>query len=162
MNDGIHSTQYRFYLQRYDVNGLKGPLIDIEEEFNCLYQSMSGNGQSAVKNHYEEDYAELSGVRIWLPKSEDISFSASDLTLCLLFKSDKDYKVLEDEQRFLDYITAKKFEYHDTFRPNRYWQLTLVGEPNTKSEILYGGQQYRLVEFPLYNWGGKYYTTSQL
>lgn len=162
MIDATHSTKYRFYIQRYDLNGMKGPVVDIESEFNCLYQSMTGNNQKAVKNVYEEDFAEASGVNILLPETSDIAYQASDMSLCLLFKSNEDYKVLEDEERFLEYITAQKFEYHDTFRPNRYWQLTFISEPNTKGEILHGGQQYRWVEFPMRNWGGGYYKTSQL
>lgn len=154
-----NSTKYRFYIQAYDDTQPR----DIETYFNCHYQAMTGNNQTSVKTYYEEDYAEHHGTRLWLPKNpEDIAFSASDITLCLLFKSNKDYEVLEDEKRFLAYITGKRFEYHDTFRPNRYWQLTFVSEPETKGEILYGNRQYRWVGFKMRNWGGTFYTHSQI
>lgn len=158
-----HSTPYRFYIQRYPEGLQVFQPVDIEESFNCHYKAMTDNGQTAVKNFYEEEYAEKSGSRIWLPKnSSDIAFKSSELTLELLFKSNKNYEVLEDEQHFLNYITGKRFEYHDTFRPNRYWQLTFVSAPETKGELLYGGQQYRWVAYKLKNWGGKYYNESQL
>lgn len=156
-------AQYKFYIQRYKEGDTSYPLVEIESYFNCHYQSMTGNNQTNVKNFYEENFAEKSGSRLWLPSDpEDIAFDTSELTLNLLFESNEDYEVLEDEKRFLDYITAKRFEYHDTFRPDRYWQLTFVSAPETKEEILYGGRQYRLVAFKLKNWGGKYYTTSQI
>lgn len=164
MADSVHSHPlYRFYLQRYPEGDTTYPVIDIEAFFNCYYQSMTNNGQTAVKNYYEESWVEHNGSRLWLPKtSDDIAFDTSELTLSLLFKSNENYEVLSDEKRFLEYITAKRFEYHDTFRPNRYWQLTFVAAPETKQEILYGNRQYRLVSFNLKNWGGKYYTSSQL
>lgn len=158
-----HSTPYRFYIQRYPEGLTKFPVVDIEEMFNCHYKAMTANNQTEVRNFYEEEYAEKSGSRIWLPSANDeIAFKTSDLTLELLFKSNRNYEVLEDEKCFLDYITAKRFEYHDTFRPNRYWQLTFVAAPETAEEILYGDRQYRLVSFKLKNWGGKYYTESQI
>lgn len=156
--------KYEFYIQRYpDSKSTSYPVINIESFFNAHYKAMTKNEQPAVKNFYEEDFAEKSGSKIWLPdNTEDLAFSTSELTLELLFKSNANYEVLNDEKKFLDYITGKKFEYHDTFRPNRYWQLTLVAAPETKGEILYGGHQYRWVAYKLKNWGGKYYTTSQL
>lgn len=158
-----HSTPYRFYIQRYAQGDTKFPQVDIEEYFNCHYKAMGNNNQTAVKNFYEEKFAELSGSRLWLPHNpEYLAFDTSELTLELLFKSNKNYEVLEDEKRFLEYITGKRFEYHDTFRPNRYWQLTFVTAPETKGEVLYGGQQYRWVAYKLKNWGGKYYTESQI
>lgn len=153
-------AQYKFYIQRYPEGGKVFPVVDIEAYFHCRYQSMTGNSQTAVTNFYEEKFPELSGSRLYLP--EDIAFDTSDLTLNLLFESNEDYEVLEDERKFLAYITAKRIEYHDTFRPDRYWQLTFVAAPETKEEILYGNRQYRLVAFKLKNWGGKYYETSQL
>lgn len=159
----IHSTKYRFYIQRYPEGTTKYNVLDIEESFDCHYKAMGNNAQPAVKNFYEEKFAEQNGSKIWLPQSpSDVAFDTSELTLELLFKSNRDYEVLHNEQRFLDYITARRFEYHDTFRPDRYWQLTFVSAPETKGEILYGGQQYRWVAFKLKNWGGKYYTTSQI
>lgn len=156
-------AQYKFYIQKYKEGDTTYPVVDIEDYFNCRYQSMTGNNQTAVTNFYEEKFAEKSGSKLWLPEnSEDIAFDTSELTLTLLFESNEDYEVLEDEKRFLAYVTAKRFEYHDTFRPDRYWQLTFLSAPETKEEILYGGHQYRLVAFKMKNWGGKYYTTSQI
>lgn len=151
---------YNFYIQKYPQGTTKFPLINIEEYFNCHYVRCSNNNQTKVQNSYEEIFVEKSGANIWL--ADEPAFAPSDITLELLFKSNKDYEVLEDEQKFIDYITNNKFEYHDTFRPNRFWQLTFIEAPDTKGEILYGGQQYRHVAFKMRNWGGKFYKESQI
>lgn len=155
-----HGSIYRFYIQRYSEGATKFPLIDIEEYFNCHYVACSNNNQTKVQNYYEETFSEKNGSNLWL--DDNPTFAASDITLELLFKSNKDYEVLKDEQKFLDYITNKKFEYHDTFRPDRFWQLAFIDAPEKKGEILYGNQQYRHVAFKMRNWGGKYYKESQI
>lgn len=152
--------KYHFYIQRYPEGTTKFNAVDIESYFSCLYVRLEGANLPEVKNVYEEEFPEKSGSNIWLP--DEVAYKSSDLTLELLFKSNVDYQVLQDEKSFLDYITGKKFEYHDTFRPNRYWQLTFTSTPELKSEKIHGDQQYRHVAFKLRNWGGKYYTTSQI
>lgn len=157
-----HHTKYRFYIQKYTQGTTTFPQVDLEEYFNCYYKSFSGNKQTKAKNVYEENYAERSGSRLWTPAVEDIAYDTSDVTLELVWKSNEDYAVLEDEQAFFDYVTAQKLEYHDTFRPDRYWQLCLIEAPEVSQELLHGGLQYRVVKYKFKNFGGKYYTTSQI
>lgn len=162
MADSIHSTQYRFYLQKYPQKNPNGivdstitfPKVDIEEHFKCYYVAFGGSNIPAIKNIYEEDFAERDGVRIWTPDKSELAVSASDITLELLWKSNKQYEVLENERAFYDYVAGQKLEYSDTFR-NLHWQLVLKDSPDTKGEKLYGGQQYRWVSYKFRNFGGK-------
>ena len=157
-----HHTKYRFYIKKYPQGSTTFPQVDLEEYFDCYYKSFSGNQQTKAKNVYEESYAEHNGSRIWTPDVADIAYDTSDITLTLVWKSNADYAVLDGEDKFFQYVTAQKIEYHDTFRPNRYWQLCLIEAPELSQELLHGGQQYRVVKYKFKNFGGKYYKTSQI
>lgn len=157
-----HHTKYRFYIQKYTQNGVTFPAIDIEERFGCFYKSFTGNKPTKVQNIYEETFTEHSGSRLWIPEPSELAYAPSDVILELYWLSNEDYKVLESEQEFFDYVTGQKIEYHDTFRPNRYWQLCLIEAPDDATELLYGKQQYRGVKYKFRNFGGKYFTTSQI
>jgi hypothetical protein len=157
-----HHTKYRFYIHKYPQGSTTFPVIDLEEHFNCYYKSFSGNKPTKAMNVYEEKFAEKSGSNLWVPSVDDIAYDTSDITLTLVWKSNAEYAVLEDEQAFFDYVTAQKIEYHDTFRPDRYWQLCLIDAPEVSDEILHGKQQYRVVKYKFRNFGGKFYPTSQI
>ena len=157
-----HHTKYRFYIQKYPQGDTTFPMLDLEEHFNCYYKSFSGNKPTKVVNVYEEKFAEKSGSNLWVPDVADIAYDTSDITLTLVWKSNEEYAVLEDEQAFFYYVTAQKLEYHDTFRPDRYWQLCLIDAPDDGEELLHGGLQYRVVKYKFRNFGGKFYPTSQI
>lgn len=160
MAQWTHPTQFRHYLQKYPQGNTTFEEIDIEETFKCRYVSLKNTQNPSVKSVYTEDYAEHGGQKVW--SDENPIYNASELTLTLRWRSDECGDVQEWSEKFIEYITAKKFQYHDTFRPDKYWQFIFKDAPNIESERLYGTQQYRYVSFKLNNFGGKPSKTSQL
>lgn len=155
-----HHTPYRFYIQLYPQNGVKQPVWDVEESFACRYVKMTNNAPTDVKNTYSEDFPEADGSRIWLPPQ--LTYKSSEITLYLRWRSEECGNVLLAERIFREAITGQKLEWHDTFRPNRYWQLVLEKAPEFQTEILNRDKQYIIVAYKFTNFGGKCYDKSQL
>lgn len=158
-----HATKYRFYAQKYPSSDEEETdLIDIEEEFKCRYVKMTGNTQTDVKNVYTEDFAEMNGKKTWCPDVEDIAYNSSEISLYLRWRSDECGDVLEWSDKFFEYATGQKIEYHDTFRPNRYWQLVMTKAPEVQTELLNQEPKYLIIKYTFTNFGGKYYKQSQI
>lgn len=155
-----HSTQYRHYLRKYPQGDTVFPEIDIEEYFKCRYVSLENAEHTSAKTVYTEDYAEHDGIRVWT--SPDIAYNASELTLTLRWRQEECGNVQEWSEKFFEYISAQKFQFHDTFRPDKYWQFILIDAPTIKNERLYGDQQYRFISYKLKNFGGRPFKQSQL
>lgn len=155
-----HPTQYRHYLRLYPQNGTTSAEVDVEEEFKCRYVSLENAVNPTVKSVYVESYADHDGDRVWT--ATDVLYNSSELTLTLRWRQDECEDVQEWSEKFIKYITGKKFEYHDTFRPDKYWQFIFKDTPTVNAERLYGSQQYRYLSFKLSNFGGKPKETSQL
>lgn len=165
MNEYKHPTDFRHYIQKYSEKSPSGekinyPQIDLEEYFKCRYVSLENAETPSVKSVYTEDFAEHEGSRIYT--SPDVAHNASELTLTLRWRSDECEDVQEWSEKFTDYVSGKKIEYHDSFRPGLYWQLIFKDSPTVKAEKLFGAVQYRFVSYKFYNFGGKPYKTSQL
>lgn len=161
MANFVHKTPYRFYIQKYPDGETQFPVVDIEELFKCRFVSMTNTGGSKVKNTYAESFAEADGDNLWIPSSDGIAYDASDITLTLRWRSDECDDVMEWSEKFIAYISGRKFEWHDTFRPGRYIQFTFTEEPSVKDERLYGSLKYRFIEFKLRNFGGRFYKNSK-
>ena len=158
--DWNHHTKYRHYLRLYPQEDTVYSEVDIEEYFKCRYVSLENAEKSSIKTVYCEDYAEHDGQRVF--SFPDIAYNASELTLTLRWRSDECGDVQEWSEKFIEYITGKKLEYHDTFRPNKFWQLIFKDSPSIKAERMYGNQQYRFISFKMSNFGGRPYKQSQL
>lgn len=157
-----HPTKYRHYIRKYPQGSNTFSEIDIEETFRCRFQKMTNACQTDVKNIYEEDYSEQNGSRIWVPSVEDLAYKTSEISLYLRWRSDECGDVQEWSDKFFNYVTGQKLEYHDTLRPNRYWQLVFEKAPDVQTEILNNSPQYLIVKYTFKNWGGKFYSTSQI
>lgn len=158
----IHPTEYRFYLQKYPQGNTSFEEIDVEEYFKCRYVKMTGNSPTEVKNTYSEDFVEVSGKKVWTPPVDDLAYKPSEIKLSLRWRSDICEDVHVWSQKFFNYVTGQKIEWNDTFRPGRYWQLILEKAPEVTTEILYTDPKYLIVEYTFTNFGGKYYSESQL
>lgn len=157
-----HPTKYRFYLRKFPQGDVVFPEIDIEETFKCRFQKMTGGGYTDVKNLYDEDFAENSGLRIFVPSPEDLAYSSSEISINIRWRSDECGDVQEWSDKFFQYVTGQRIEYRDTFRPNRYYSLILEKAPSIETEILYSNPQYIIIKYTFKNWGGKFYTQSQI
>lgn len=157
-----HHTPFRFYLQKYPQDGTTFPVIDIEAQFKCRYVSLENAVLPAVKNTYMEDFAERGGRKVWTPKPNKLAYDTSELALTLRWRSDECGDVQKCSDDLINYITGQKIEYHDTFRPDKYWQLIMTAAPAIKAEQLHGALQFRYMQLKLTNWAGKSYTESQI
>lgn len=157
-----HPTKYRFYLRKYPQGDVTFSEIDIEETFKCRFQKMTNAAPTDIKNIYEEDFAEQDGSRIWVPGTEDLAHKTSEISLYLRWRSDECDNVQEWSDKFYNYIAGQRVEYHDTFRPNRYFQLLMEKAPEVQTEILYSEPHYLIVKYTFKNWGGKIYSTTQI
>lgn len=160
-----HKTDFRHYIQKYSEKSASGETIsfsqiDLEEYFKCRYVSLENADTPSVKSVYTEDFAEHDGQRVW--SSDNPVYNASELTLTLRWRSDECEDVQEWSGKFAEYVAGKKFEYRDTFRPDKYWQFIFKDSPVVKAEKLFGNLQYRFVSYKLSNFGGKPYKTSQI
>lgn len=162
MAEFVHPTKFRHYLRKFSQGETSFPEIDIEETFKCRFQKMTGLIHTDVKNIYTEDFAEQSGLRIFIPEKDDLAYSASEISINLRWRSDECDSVQEWSDRFFNYVSGQKIEYHDTFRPNRYVQLILEKAPDVETEMLYSNPQYLIVKYTFKNWGGKIYSESQI
>ena len=123
---------------------------------------MTGNAPTDVKNTYSEDFAEKNGKKVWTPQPSDLAYSSSEISLYLRWRSDECGNVQEWSEKFFEYVTGQKLEWHDTFRPNRYWQLLLEKAPSVETEILSNKPNYMIVKYTFTNFGGRFYNQSQL
>ena len=162
MAEWHHHTSFRFYIQKYPQEGVTFSPIDIEEQFKCRYVSLEGAKPTKVKNIYKEDYLERSGKRIYVPKPAKLTYDTSDLLLTLRWRSDECGNVQTWSDSFFDYITGQKLEYHDTFRPDKYWQVLMEESPVIKASQLYGSPQFIFIQYKLANWSGTSFKESQL
>lgn len=155
------SNGYNFYFQRYNSKGDgSAPKIDIEENFNCKYCSMTNLSiPGDIKNIYTEDYAEANGVRIYVPKASDIVYSSTECTLTLLMQSATCESYVRN---LLEYLHGYIVEYSDTFR-NRYATLVLQKAITIKAEKLYAGNDcYQHITVPFTNIYGRSFSSSQI
>lgn len=149
----VHPTQYRHYIKKYPQAGTTFQQIDLEQNFKCRYVSLENANNPTIKNIYTEDYAEHDGQRVYI--DSNLAYNASELTLTLRWRQSECGDVLVWSDKFLNYITGQKFEYHDTFRPGKYWQLLFKDTPQVKAQRLFGDEQYIFLAYKLTNWGGK-------
>ena len=155
-----HATQYRHYIQMYPSADKEHPEIDLEEYFKCRYVSLKNAVSPSVKSVYTEDYAEQDGKKVYA--APNVVRNSSELTLTLRWRSDECGDVQRWSQTFTVFISGKKFQYHDTFRPNKYWQFIFTDTPTIEAERLHGDLQYMYLSFKLLNFGGVPYRESQL
>lgn len=158
----VHPTQYRFYLQKYPQGDTTFDVEDVEQLFKCRYVKMVGNTHTDAKNIYAEDYAEANGSRVWTPAADDVVYKSSEISLYLRWRSDECESVLDWSDKFFEYVSGQKLEWHDTFRPDRYLQLVLEKAPEIQTEILNCKPNYLIVKYIFNNFGGKIYRESQL
>lgn len=149
MSNGVN-----FYIRRY---GKDEQQVDIEKEFHCIYSSLKNSQEwGAVKNVYTESYPGEDGVQVYVPETP--AFEAVDCELTLLFQSST---AMDDEQKFMEFVQGKRFEWYDTFR-KRYIEFYSAEQPTLVSEKLYAGKgSYREVKYKFKNFMGRTYTESQ-
>ena len=164
---------YKFYIQRYSRKHWNketsqydkediGELIDIEEQFKCKYVKFEGLSETGkVKNIYNDRYAEIEELCMYIP--DEVLYDNTDMSLTLLFSpySENDSDVQDNERAFFEYVSGHKIEYHDTFR-NRYVSLLLLNKPEVVGEVLYGGSRYREVKYTFKNIYGRSFATSKI
>lgn len=154
-----HRTQYRFYIQPYPAGTTTYTKKDIETEYSCDYMKFSNLVPGGdVKNVYEEKYAEKSGVRVYIPSKDNLTFSEYECKLQLLFKG---ANAKEKMMQFQDDMYGTKIEWSDTFR-GRYATLLLTKSANIVSECLYGANQYVVAEYTFKNIDGRTFSTTQI
>ncbi len=154
-----HKTQFRFYIQPYSVGETKYPRKDIETEYSCDYMRFSDfDIKGDVKNIYEEDFAEKSGKRVFIPPKPKITYSAYECKLKLFFKGTS---AKANADRFEDDMLGTKIEWFDTFR-GKYATLLMKKKKNIEIERLYGNQQYVVAEYTFENIEGQVFDTSQI
>lgn len=152
-------AKYRFFIQSvntYDTDKLTGKL-DIEKTFKCYYVSFTGLGEDGdAANVYTESFPESSKPNIYTPNPSELVHSSTECKLTLLWKSNKDYAVQQNERKFQDYVFGRELVYYDTFR-KRYFHLLMTKAPTKGEEKLYGGNQYREVTYTFTNLRGTSY-----
>lgn len=155
----VHPTPYRFYIQRYpDNDGTTYLLTDIEAKYNCRYMKFDGlSTTGAVKNVYQEDYAEMSGARIHIPAPKDITYSTYDCTLSLRFKG---AQARANATNFARDHIGRKIEWRDTFR-NVCATLLMTKAPTVQYERLIG-DPYIVMDYTFTNTLGYIYASPQL
>lgn len=152
-----HHTDFRFYIQKLKQGDITFPQLDIEEYFNGYYARFEGLAEDGeVANVYIENFAEDSIAKVFQPPTDEIAHETTEVTLTMLWKSNEDYEVQEDERVFYEYIKGQALVYTDTFR-KKYWLLILKKQPKKVAEKLHGKQQYREVSYTFTNFGGKAY-----
>lgn len=156
-----HATPYRFKIQKYKQGSTTFEQIDIEEQFKCRFQKMTGVSPTGVKNTYSEDFSEVSGKKVWTPAPSDLAFEASEVTLYLRWRSDECDDVHQYADNFYNYVVGQKLEWYDSFR-KRYLQLILEKAPSVETEILDRNPQYLIMKYVFTNFGGRPTTTSKL
>lgn len=156
-----HHTPYRFKIQKYKQGTTNFSQIDIEEQFKCRFQKMTGVAPTGVKNTYSEDFSEVSGKKVWVPAPDDLAFESSEMSLYLRWRSDECGDVHQCADDFFNYVVGQKLEWYDTFR-KRYLQLILEKAPSIETEILNRKPNYLIVKYVFTNFGGKPDTESQL
>ena len=152
-------AQYSFYIQRFPDGTKSYPKRDLEKYYGSLYKQFKDfffDGEP--KNIYTEDYAEVSGDRVWLPEQSELAHKSFECKLELLFKKET---CQADVRKFYDDIKGVKIEYSDTFR-NRYLPIILTKRPDITQEILYGESPYMLVAFTFNAFMGQSFETSQI
>lgn len=153
------SNGYSFYMQKYPQGDTTFEKEDIENRYNCIYKQFSGFAfDGAISNIYTETFVEQSGVKAFIPSSEELAFGAYDCKLQLLFKR---ATCQDDARRFYEAFRGVKCEYYDTFR-NRYATLLMTKQPTVTQEVLYSDTPYQLVEFTFSNILGKTFENSQI
>lgn len=159
----IQPIKHKFYIQKHPIYGESFGEQELFEKFNAWYVSFEGLLESGdIMNIATEEFAESPRLRLYIPKQSEIAHKSTDVTLTLLWKSDKDFTVQDEEQSFYEYIKGTLLEYHDTFRRGRYWELILIKAPKLVAERLYEGNQYREVSYIFKNIYGHYFTESQI
>lgn len=161
MEQWNHHTPYRFFLQKYPQEDSHFNMLDVEETFKCRYVKMTNNAPTDVKNIYTEDFCEMDGSKVWIPYPTDLTYKSSEISLYLRWRSDECGDVHEWSQKFFDYVSGQKIEWHDTFRPNRFWQLILEKAPSVETEILSSNPKYLIMKYTFNNFGGQYYRISK-
>lgn len=154
-----HRTDYRFYIQLYPQGSTTYPKEDIEQKFGCDYMKFTNlihDGE--VKNTYSEEWAEQSGVRIYIPKKSELAYKSYECKLKLFFhKGDVQSRM----KTFTDYIMGEKIEWSDNFR-NVYATLLCTKTPNIEQERLYGDDPFIVVEYTFTNILGRTFSESQI
>lgn len=153
-----HKTEYRFYIGTDFAPGsevfaedIEGIFDDIETTYDCDYirfTNLIPNGD--VKNIYQEDYAEMSGVRVYIPPKGSIAHKAYECKLKLLFRGDK---ALANAVRFQNDMLGASVQWFDTFR-NVLATLLMSKSMNIENERLYGNQKFVVAEYTFTNIDG--------
>lgn len=157
----VHHSGYRFYIQKYPQGSVSFQRIDVEEKFQCRFMKMDGVVESAVKNVYTEDYAEIDGVRVHAPLPNKLRYSSSDIILKLRWRSDECADVLAAADEFFKYVTGQKLEWYDTFR-GRYLELILTDSPTVEYQKLNSPVKYLVMSYKFKNFAGKIFKQNQL
>ena len=124
---------------------------DLEEDFKGLkYSKCVGlESRGAIKNKYTEDFAEESGVRVFIP--DVITHKTTDITFTFLFIGDNRRQVFED---FYNYVSTGIIYYHDTVRMKQA-KLCLMGEVKPTDDVYKGSTKYISADFKFSNLWGK-------
>ena len=153
------SNGYNHYIQKYPIGETTFPIEDIESVYHCWYcQFTDYSSDGEIKNIYQEEYAEKSGVRLFIPAPADLTFKSDEYKLRLLFNRKT---CQEDYRAFYESFRGVKCEYHDTFR-KRYITILMTKKPSIVGEKIYKTTPYQLVEFTFTNVLGESFKTSQI
>lgn len=146
----METNTYKFFFQRYPVEGIVQETKDLEIDFpGCRYLLCKGlSDYGKIKNIVKEDYAEAEMPRVYIP--EKITRETSTVQFSLYFAGANRRDVFD---QFVDYITGHKLIYWDNCR-NREVHLLLEDEIQVEDDILYGGNPYLICAIKFTNLKG--------
>lgn len=153
------SNGVKFYMQKYPQGYTTFEQEDIEAKYKCTYKQFKDlvfDGD--IQNIQTENFTEHSGVRVYVPAPEDLSFKEYECKLQLLFSRST---CKADSEAFYKAYRGQLCEYYDTFR-GKYATLLMIKRPTVQEEKLYSSTPYQLVEFTFTNVKGTTFTTSQI
>lgn len=133
---------------------------DLEKDFYGLkYSKCVGlDTLGAIKNRYQEDYAEEDGVRIYI--GTNAKRKATDITFTFFFIDIKDDNgnVINDRRKtyddFCEYISEGVIYYHDTARMKQA-KLCLLDALKPTEDVFQGSIHYIAADFKFTNLWGK-------
>lgn len=125
-------NDYRFYFQRYPIDGIVQETKDLERDFaGCRYLKCEGlSAYGKIKNIVTEDYAETEMPRVYIP--DEITRETTSVQFTLYFAGANHRDVYDS---FIEYITGHKLIYWDNCR-NREVHLLLEDEVSLDEDIV--------------------------
>lgn len=151
-------AEYDYYIRCVDADGAvvlpSGLANDIVYDANGTYVNIEGtflglrvlsvdglSSRGAVRNVYTETYAELDGVRLYLPKRDELVRESVEIQMELCFTGEERRDVYDS---FVDWVSGCRVSYWDTVR-GRSIDMYLSDSSEPGTDVLYGDVPYMCV-----------------